>query len=275
MSSLAIDLDVAFTDTSIPVMPDDTVVDAYTKYVYDALDTTSWPSQSAPVLGDLWRDLSPLAANSSFFGSDLPGFSGGGFAFTESAVTSPGGVAARTERITLPASSKIAATSKGYVTTLWLKHTGGTAGKQVPVAGWHFSLTGPWGIYKQDTTFSLVGDGFVRNQTLSADVRHQVAIARCEDGAGGFLVRYYVDGVMVFSRAGNASVSQPTTPPSTARLGYDLAAGLSASTGATFNGKIYRHVLADAGTTAGVFTATYVDALVAKDWNDNQARAWA
>lgn len=273
--SLSIEIAVAFTDTSIPIVYDDTIIDTYTKYVYDTLDEISWPTQAAPVLGGLWKDLTPLASNAEFYGADLPGFSGSGFAFTESAVSSPSGIATRTERITLPASAKISATSKGYAVGLWLKHTGGTAGKQVPVAGWHSGLTGPWGIYKVDNAFMLIGDSNTSNRTgITAGVRHQFVIGRVEDGAGGYRVRYYVDGLPVDTDTGNATVAQPTTPPANARIGHDSSAGLSAAVGATFNGKIYRHWLSDAGTVAGVFTATYLDALVAKDWVDNKDRAW-
>lgn len=272
--SLALDLDVSFTDTTIPKYHDDTIVDDYTKYVYDSLDAASWPSQAAPLPGDVWKDLTANGTNAAFYGADMPGFAGG-FVFTESAVASPSGIAARTERLTLPAAAKIAATSKGFAVGTWLKHSGGTAGKQVAIAGWHSVLTGPWGIFKQDASFTLIGDSNTSNRPgITADVRHQFVIARVENGAGGFQVRYYVDGVLADTDVGNASVGQPGSPPANARIGYDAAAGLSTSTAATFNGRVYRHWLSDAGTVTGVFTAAYMDALVAKDWADNKDRAW-
>jgi hypothetical protein len=260
------------TDTSLPILYRDTIIDPYTKYVYDALDTASWPSQAAPTTGQVISSLTNNAADASFLEPDLPGFSGG-FVFTESAVVSPSGIATKTERIILPESAKIAASSVGFASAIWIKHTGGTAGKQMQIAGWHHGLTGPWGIYKQDNTYTLICDGNTTNRTgIAPDVVHQIVVGRVSNGAGGYQVRYYVDGVLVDADTGNATVSQPSTVPSQARIGYMPNVGTSSSIGATLNGKIYRAWLSDAETTVGVFTAAYLDALVAGDWADNRAR---
>ena len=56
--------------------------------------------------------------------------------------------------------------------------------------------------------------------------RCRFGIARVDDGSGGFQVRYCVDGVLVDTNVGNATVSQPSTVPATAPVGYELAIGL-------------------------------------------------
>lgn len=264
-----------YTDQNIPIRYKDTIIDKYTKYVFDSLDTQSWPSQSAPLSGNTWKSLTNQTATASFLSPDYPGFAGGGFNFAEYTVSSPSSIATKTEQIILPATAKIAASSKGHAFAFWVNRTGGTSGKQTRIGGWFYGFTGPFGLYQQDNTFTIICDGKHSDRSsISTNTRHQFAAARVDDGSGGYQIRFYVDGVMVDSKAGNSTVSQPSTAPANATLGHSPDSGLSSSLAATFQGRQYRHWMTDAETIANVFTAAYADQLIATDWTDNKDRSF-
>ena len=176
MQSTAIIFSGTFSNASLPLDYPDTVMNTRTKYLYDALDTASWPSQAATVSGSRWKDIMIAGSGDAIAGSAVIAFTGG---FVLSATTN--------QRFTLPSSAKIAATSKGFIATTWVKPAAMSTG-QYRAFGWHYNFTGPWGAFYDGSSgkhqFIADGDLVGAGVALSTSAPHCISIGRVSDDGG-------------------------------------------------------------------------------------------
>ena len=243
---------------------------AFTRYdvfAVDALDPASWAKQAVPIAGDALIDISPADGADATF-SVPPASFDGGFRFTGS---SPAGQA-----LSLPASCRPAATSRGNIALLWL-YIDSTANAQSP-AGW--GRAGPtqmnWGLYNANNGSNrqvvVFGDGISGTASLPVAGLYLFAMGRCEDGSGGFLSKRAVfradTGASAYSAsaASGATAFQPAAG-SVSRIGTNDTFGPSSP---TF--RFFRMRFLDVLDTAGVMTSAYFDAVVANELALNRQR---
>jgi len=211
MAAMAIDIDLDFTDATLPVVMNDSVIDKHTRYVLDAGDLLSW-GQGSPAAGQKWSDLGPIGADAVIASSGgLPGFAGGGFVFDE---------ATANQRIDLPSSAKIAPSSVGFAAAIWIKSVAPVPGSAaVRIGGWHNVATGPWGFYAFQDRHALIADGATSGPAVSYGTVHQLAVGRVRLPDGTFQRRFYIDGLPFASSASGSTAAQPSTPIDPASLG--------------------------------------------------------
>lgn len=247
---------VTFTDTTLPKLYRDSAVTLGSKWLYDALDLFSYSKQSAPVAGDLWKDLSPAANNAMLSaGSDL-GFNGG---FTKAAAG----------YFDAPTTGRVADNADGFLFTLTFKYGLQPATYYIGVAGCFDSNgTNQYGITINPAADN--GNVVAHINGFSAVVAHSppagtimhIGLALKRQGDGSYIAYTFYQGVLVRTVATGNTIQQPTTPP---RIGWTSSGAHSD----TFVGTFYRATFDDTSTMT---TLEAITEAVVKDRNDNIGR---
>lgn len=242
---------VSFTNTSIPIIRNDTIANSGTLSIFDALEPDiSWPKQSDPIEGtDTWKSITDSSV-ASFSGS--VGWSNG-FTVDDTAVSA----------IALPNTFKPSTGSRCVI--FWFKTgTQVTPASIVPILGWFGTGTGdsPYYVYIQETNTMVFTQGNGGPQvllTLTAPTTvQQFAFSFQPTGAGGtYDIKFFRNGSLVATR--NTGLTALSAPASSPKLGN--ITGTPRRTIATY----YRAV-------ADNLTATTPEALVALDYATYSSR---
>jgi len=224
--ALMLKADVAFTNTSIPILYPDIAMTDSTVVALDALDPASWLSQAAPSVSDTWGNLAG-GAGATF--NPAPGWSNG---FTFAGGGSGGS-------INLPAAAKVAANQvTGFLVIVWFKTTTVASGVLQAVAGCTSGTpaTSQWLFYLDGSNLVCAANGGTATQinANAANTVYQVALAYDGDGAGNFSRKSWRNGVLAGAGASQAAASI-LVPPGSAKLGK--ADGINA-----LQGTVYRCV---------------------------------
>lgn len=249
--SIIIKTNSAFTDTSIPILYRDQVITPSTQFVFDALDTYSWPKQGTPLTTDVWQNLAS-GSNATF--NVVPGWSSG-FTFSGGASGS---------RIFLPTSGKVASNqTSGFLVIVWFKTTTVASGTLQSIAGitGGTPATAQWMLYLDGAKVITGSNGAAGPQINgnAANTVYQVALAYDGDGAGNFVRSSWRNGQLIGQNApaAAASILQPS----------DTNPGLGRMTGLpSLQGTIYRCVFDTLTTTKSVAE------IVAADYAANVGR---
>lgn len=247
---------VTFTDTSLPKLYRDSAITAGCLWAHDALDTYSWPSQSAPLSGQHWVDMSPIGSDSIAPSSGI-GFSAG---FTKAAAG----------YFTNPVSGKVAGGADGFLYLLWLKHatqptTGnsGIAGLFDSNALHQYGIVCSNNVSNGDIKLWFNGIYLITIPAVAAGTILQLGLALKKVG-GVYTALGYKNGVLIGSSASaGASILQPTA--TTPRLGNVQ----SGSYTDTWAGTFYRDAFFE---TSALANQAAITALVLKDYNANVGR---
>lgn len=251
---------VTFTDATLPKLYRDAVITAGTKWVYDALDTYSYAKQAAPVAGtDVWKDLTPNAADASLHAGASLGFSGG---FTKAAAG----------YFDCPASGKVGASAGGFLFILWLKYGAQPSSGYSGLAGCFDSNSlGQYGltVNNDGSNGNIVaginsqnpGGGVVASHQAAGTIL-QIGLALKKQVDNSYVASTYKNGALVATVAAGTTIQQPTTGP---RIGT-TSAGAFAD---TFVGTFYRSLFDDTSTLADQAAIT---AMVLADYTANNGR---
>lgn len=242
---------VSFTDTTIPILRNDSVANAGTLDIFDALDADiSWPKQADPVEGsDTWKSLIGAVPNLATFSGSI-GWSGG---FTTNS--------ADTDMIELPNTFRFSGTDERCV-IFWVKP--GTAVDASPgIFGWKKTGTGdsPYLAYLSGGTTIIFTQGqggaqIIASEAINVGVLRQYAFSFQHIG-GVYVTKFFKNGALVNTITGTAT--SMTLSGSTARLAGSLL------TSQKFVGTFLRAVSDD-------LSASTPEALVALDYATHQAR---
>lgn len=252
---------VTFTDNTLPKLYRDSIITPGTKWLYDAGDTYSFAKQATPTPGtDVWKSLTETPADAAFAGALA--FANGGFNFTN----------AGTDKITLPASTKVAANARGFLSVLWINW-----GAQVPISGYGFiagclddNSTNQWSFSTQwnadnGNLVALINGGQPNGNSsriinIPAGTRIQIGVALVKQSNGLYDAFVFKDGA-ILTRQNNwaASIKQPAQA--------NPLIGVSPATfSPDWTGRVYRAFFDDLSTTTDPLT------LVAADYAANAAR---
>lgn len=249
---------VTFTDTALPKLYRDSVINTGTKWAYDALDTYSYPAQSAPSNGATWASMTPTAADATMVGATM-GFANG-FVKTGS------------DYFNAPTTGKVGASADGLLFVIWFKY-----GTQ-PTTGY----SGIAGLFDSNSVnqYGLTVDNNVSNgnmlgrlnngayglnimNSVTAGTIHQIAMSLKKQLDGSYIGAFYRNGILLGSGAAGSSIAQPVaTNP---RIGNVTSGAYSG----VFQGTIYRSFFDDTSTLENQAAIT---ALVLKDYTDNVSR---
>jgi len=168
------------------------------------------------------------------------------------------------QRIVLPATAKLTGYNAGFVFAIWTAPDSQTQISS-PIAGWFSGAVGSetgYGLrFNSGTTYRAVVGSTAASFSLTASTRNQIVMARCSDGADGYLAAFFRNGVLLSSVA-MGDFTQPASPPADVAIG-DVASG---STG-YYLGKVGRSWM-----TKKLYTLSELTALVEKDWALNSVR---
>lgn len=237
----------------------DEALTQYDVFAFDALDPQSWPSQVAPTVGSSLLDISPVGTNNASF--NVPGSItfNGGFQFSSAA----------RPQIILPAAVQSAASSLGNIQMFWLYVPATTTIRKL--YGWLKSGTLGWGLYSNNVNLQHVLNADGGNFTINfpAAGLYLICTGRVADGVGGFLRRYRIyNAAGLVTNGGGASGANSVQPASaTSIIGED---GTFSATSPAL--RAYRARVLDVGTTAGIATAAWFDALCDVEFNLNKTR---
>ncbi|EIY4982803.1 hypothetical protein ML064_002311 [Klebsiella quasipneumoniae] len=218
MGVLNLVINTNFTDTTLPLDYPDAVMTPRTLYLYDALDTTSYPPQ-ADIGATNWINLMP-GLDPAQIGATV-GWSNG-FTFADATSGS--------EQILLPASSKVAADLPGFVFTVWIKHTA-TGSGSCGIAGVADSTgTSQYAIWATTSggvdTISMLanGTGTTVSFTATPGSIYQITIALKKATSSTYTATYYKNGVVISTQTISAtSIKQPTDVGRIGRLGSSFS----------------------------------------------------
>ncbi|GAB3763451.1 hypothetical protein GCM10028796_16960 [Ramlibacter monticola] len=237
----------ACTDTSLPILYRDPAASSGSKWVLDALDSYSWPSQAAPSVGNSWVNLVTGADGSFFAGTSGWGGAGG---FTSAAATGP--------EIRLPTTGKVASGQlTGFVVIAWVKPSAVSSNKFIVGMTDGAAGTSQYLIYQSAASFAFIANTLsatTYNGVVSGTV-YQVAVGYQGNGAGTFTRSAWVNGVQngTGTAAAAASIYQPSS--SLPRVGK-----LPAFSTDAYDGTIYRTLFDDLSggqTVAQIVAADY------------------
>lgn len=263
---------VVFTDKTLPVLVRDALISSGTRFLYDFSNPYSWESQANPADGSKVSNLvSGGAQGTVYVGSGQTiEFVGGGFRFDKELL----------EGVVIPDSAgMLAASNAGFIYTVWVKHLAQTANNNQALIAGNAYGTGLENQYScsyvwSDNTYRMTADS-TRPGTIILAVNEiaQLSIAYLPDGAGGFKVRGYKNGVKV-------GTDSATAPP----LNVPVTAGRAAGIGNSLNqsslfshdwtGVVFRTWLEDISISqpTAALRSDYADAQVAKDYANNTGR---
>lgn len=238
---------VNFTDTSLPLLRRDSIVNAGTVFAYDFKDTYCWPSQTAPTNGTAVKNLADGLADGTaeINGGNSFGFSGGGVVMSAPTLSS----AAR--RINFPTAARLPAGNQGLLFIIWLRQdTQTNPGDAALIAG-HTYQAG------SESQYFASRNGSTSQLRISCNAVHtnvaepavgvltQLAVARIPNGSGGFLVRAFMNGAQ--AGADQTDAFATLRQPVNGSLTCSLAGGGGFQQ--TWCGKVYRVVLEDLGVS--------------------------
>jgi hypothetical protein len=249
---------VTFTDTALPKLYRDSVINTGTEWVYDALDTYSYPAQSAPTAGDVWGSLTPAAANATLSGTGV-GFSGG---FTK---TGAG-------YFNAPATGKVAASADGLLFVIWFKYgTQATSGNSGIAGLFDSNAVNQYGLTVDNNVsngnmlcrLNNGASGMAILNSVPSGTIYQIAMSLKKQTDGTYVGAFYKNGVLLESSAAGSSIAQPVaTAP---RIGSVASGAYSGN----FQGTIYRSFF---DNTSALADQAAITALVLKDYTDNVSR---
>ena len=249
---------ITFTDATLPKLYRDTAITAGTKFLFDSLDTFSFPKQASPIAGaDVWADLTPNAANASFSAGNVFGL--GGFTFEPVAA----------QKISLPASGKSGANAAGFLFGIWIKHLAASATAFSGVTGMCDSTTASGNQYSLDT--GPAGSGNYR-MTVMGNTGHifspavgsiqQFVFGAKKLGNGTYDNYFWRNGVLVAnSNPGAIAIGVPAASVP--------AIGILGGFGGGANFRAFRAFHDDLSTLSDLPAMT---ALALKDYNANVGR---
>lgn len=262
----------SFTDDTLPTLSRDSIIQGGTKFVYDFANSYSWAKQAAPVNGDVVKSLLPGAADATVYigsGATMQ-FTGGGFRFDNELL----------EGVTIPDSAGMLSSSNaGFIYTVWVKHLAQISNNNQALIAGNTYGTGLENQYScsyvwSDNTYRMTADN-IRPGTIVLAVNEiaQLSIAYLPDGAGGFKVRGYKNGVKV-------GTDTATTPPLNVPVTTGRAAGIGNSLNQSsqfshdWTGVVFRTWLEniEVSQPESTLRAAYADAQVAKDYAQNIGR---
>lgn len=253
---------VTFTDNTLPKLYRESVITAGTRFLFDADDTYSYPSQATPVPGTTtWRDLSPVGATASF-GSATP-FEVNGFNMSTAVDPAKG--------IQLPASGKFTANpaSGGFLVTYWFKYLSVSASSYASLMGLADNTSLGANQYSVDNETAggtkirvYVDSSYNQFDGVVGDI-YQIAMAAKLLGNGTYQLMAFKNGALLgTSSPGRTVLGQAT--------GANPIIGcMSGSFAAGTNQKALRCWYDDTSTLANQAAIT---ALVLKDYTDNVSR---
>lgn len=185
------------TDTTQPFQPRDPAASAGSLFCYDALDPYSWPTQAAPTGTGPLVDL--LDHANATIGVQAMGWANG-FVFDS----------ADTDRITLPASSKVASDAAGFGLTFWVKFASVAAGnKGVLDLSDDTAGSTQYGMYRSaaDLVVRVDGSTFAA-QAIAAMTVYQVGVTSVLLG-GTYTHTLWLNGVAVKTTTTSSPFVQP------------------------------------------------------------------
>lgn len=233
----------ACTDTTLPIQFKDPAATPGTIFCFDALDTTSYPSQAAPGASDVWKNL--MDSGDASFSTVRPGWANG-FTFDGSSV----------QQILGPTTAKMAANHlQGFFVSVWVKLATVAAGNNHIIGMGDGALgTSQFVVYRSGAilTFWINGAAGPQYSAAQAGVVYQIGVGYQGDGAGNFTRSTWLNGVQIGATTGSAaSIIQPSaTRPI---IGRDANIG-------NFNGTVYRAMyddLSSGATVAALVAADY------------------
>lgn len=252
---------VTFTDNTLPKLYRESVITAGTRFLFDADDTYSYPSQATPVPGTTtWRDLSPVGATASF-GSATP-FEVNGFNMSTAVDQAKG--------IQLPASGKFTANpaSGGFLVTYWFKYLSVSASSYASFMGLADTTSLGANQYSVDNgapssnKIRVSVDSYLNQFDGVVGGIYQVAMAAKLLGNGTYKLMTFVNGTLLgTSSPGRTVLGQAT--------GANPIIGGSGGFAAGTNQKALRCWYDNTSTLADQAAIT---ALVLKDYTDNVSR---
>lgn len=219
----------ACTDTSLPILYRDPAASSGTKYVFDTLDTTSWPSQGAPTLASLWKDL--LGGADATFAGAAPGWGGAGGGFT---CTGAAG-----QQINLPTSGRVANSHlPGFVSIIWVKPSQIAAIRLIAAMFDGTISNAQWLIYQDaaKVIFYANNGACTQYNNLTVGGVFQVAVGYQGDGAGNYVRSSWVNGALLGAGASHTPAGGIFQPADTA----PNVAKHSTFGANSFEGSIYR-----------------------------------
>lgn len=237
----------ACTDTTLPILYRDPAASSGSKWVLDALDSFSWPSQGAPSVGSAWVNLVSGNDASFFSGAATWGGSGG---FVSAAATGP--------EVRMPTAGKLAAGNlTGFVVIAWVKPSAIVSNKFIVGMSDGLPANAQYLIYQSGASFAFIANTLsapTYNGVVAGTV-YQVAVGYQGNGAGSFTRTAWVNGVQIGAgtAAVAASIYQPTS--TVPRVAKAPAFGTDA-----YDGTIYRALLDDlssGATVAQIVAADY------------------
>lgn len=242
--------EVSFSDTTIPILRNDSVADAGTLDIFDALDADlSWTKQANPSEGvDTWNSLVGSPPNVASFSGSV-GWSNG---FTTDNTDQ--------DQIDLPDTFRWSGTQERCV-IFWVKP--GTPVDTAPgVFGWKKTGTGdsPYLAYVSGTSIIFTqgqgGSQVIASDAINVGVLRQYAFS-FEFTGGVYVTKFFKNGALVNTVTGTATTMGLTG--STARLAGPLL------TSQKFVGTFLRAVSDD-------LSVSTPEALVALDYATHQSR---
>ena len=246
--------DVTFTDTTLPKLYRDSVINPGTQFLYDSKNPLSWPKQAAPAAADKWVNLVNLSNDGLFTDLSASWATNGGF-------VSRGGPNDKIQAN----NGAIPSTLTKMLAVVWFKHTsgGGTTNSLVANFGDMLGIAHtnaltseiPANRYFAFSNGSSPGEILGIGDTIGlAGQIFQVGLSW--DNAER-AIRFYVNGVYTGKRGGFQNLQAPT------RM-YSLmqASGYNSD----YQGTFYRWF---ADNLSGNKTA---EELVAIDWAANNGR---
>lgn len=222
----------ACSDTSLPILYKDPAASAGSKFIYDALDTNSWPKQAAPILTDLWKNL--VSGGDASFTNAAPGWGPGGFTST----------AAGGQGLLLPATGKVAAGQlTGFAVSCWVKPTQNAGLRYIVGVDDSTQLTSQWTLYQSNQQFvawtNKLAAGVTNNVIVPGTVYH-VGLGYQGDGAGNFTPSIWLNGQVVGTPVSSAAATIYQPAQAVPRVLRNT--GFSAN---SFDGTLYRLLFDD------------------------------
>lgn len=253
--------DTAFSDTSIPVLNRDALMNnnAGLKASFDALDAYSFSKQAAPTAGsDVWKNLADDGATSASFVGTV-GFSSG---FVLSAATT-------NEYIKLPTGVKPGASDNGAMFIFWMKR-----GASMPTSGFGvfaalsdsnanelFKIVEQYSATAPVMSIYALNNQVVTSGGMAGNVSPlQIGLSFEKQGGGTYNVKAFLNGQKLGSTLAAANTSLPTVTD-TLNIGYSANSNYSRN----WDGTVFRAVY----DNLSVLTP---EALAAADYALNKGR---
>jgi hypothetical protein len=258
--ALILKSDQATTDSTLPYLEADAIINTGTKFVFDFADPSCWAAQRAPLNNETFVNLvrGGNVATAVVPATQSIGFVNGGLV---SSAASAG------ERVLLPVEAKLATTTQSFLFAVWIKHNATQlAGALHAVAGWANNQLGADNVYSMAYNatigryeFFLNGAGSVYVPTGDGQII-QMVMGLIKVGSL-YYRRLYINGARQGADVLIAYTALNQTTNSSPQLGF-VGGHVN-----DWNGTIYRSWLEDTG-----LSGANPDTQVALDYAENSAR---